>query len=314
MKKSKIVLVILACLTVLVSESVVKYNEFIPVNRVKCLSSKVISENPIKKMKNYIIYYGNDFKVVINKLKTYNLVIINPLEEGADDALRELHKANVKVYGYFSAVEIPSYDSEYIATISNNEKLKINNRYINHWEDNLLGDITNASFRKKIINLVGKRIFNKYDGVFIDTVDDIDCLEYILDENNIKLNNIDTLKKSQQEGCINFFKELKATYRNMSIIQNRGFELLQKGNYRYIDSILYEDIRKTDDEDYYKSIKKILDKFTSENNGVVMALANDKRFFEESKKLSQSNKWLYYATTSYESTNIKDGSYFILDK
>ena len=309
MKKGKLVFIFLT--TFIIFEGRILANDiYVKSNNITCLSTKNYSENSIKKINNYIIYYGSNFKGVMEKLKTYDLVIINPLEEGADSALKELHNANIKVYGYFSAIEIPDYDKEYLKKISKDEKLYINNKYINHWESNLLGDISNISFREKIINLIEKRIVNKYDGVFIDTVDDLDCLDDILRENYIEVNNIEKIKKEQQEGCINFFKELKSKFNNISIIQNRGFDILNKGSSEYVDAILYEDIRKSDDEEFYKYVKNILDDFTKKKNGVVMALPNDKKYYLESKRIAKENNWLYYETNSYDTSNIVDGFSF----
>ena len=309
MRKGKLVFIFLT--TFAIFEGGILSNDiYVKSNNITCLSTKDYSENSIKKINNYIIYYGSDFKGVMEKLKTYDLVIINPLEEGADSALKELHNANIKVYGYFSAIEIPDYDKEYLKKISKDEKLNINNKYINHWESNLLGDISNIYFREEIINLIEKRIVNKYDGVFIDTVDDLDCLDDILRENYIEVNNIEKIKKEQQEGCINFFKELKSKFNNISIIQNRGFDILNKGSSEYVDAILYEDIRKSDDEEFYKYVKNILDDFTKKKNGVVMALPNDKKYYLESKRIAKENNWLYYETNSYDTSNIVDGFSF----
>lgn len=289
--------------------------------KVKASTSNTIgtreikTENPIKVCDNYVIYYGYQFSsAIIEKLKTYNLVIINPLEEGANDARKKLQAAGVKVYAYSSSVEIPSYDTELLDSINEDEKLKINDITLTHWESNELGDLRQLSYRNKIISQITNRISSiGYDGVFIDTLDDLENMSDILKENNVKVSSTDAYVLEMEVAGIDFLKELKNANPNLSIIQNRGFQLLDKGAGGLVDAVLYEDICRSADIDYYNSIKAILDKYTLNNNGVVMALANQNKYYVESKKISQENKWLYYQTKNYETTSIVDGSSYKID-
>ncbi|GAA0076627.1 hypothetical protein UT300005_10050 [Clostridium sp. CTA-5] len=272
-------------------------------------SENIKLKNPIKDCKNYIIYYGYNFdEKTIEKLKTYDLVVINPLEEGANDACKKLQMSGVKVYAYTSSIEIPSADKELINSINYNEKLKVNNNILTHWEKNELGDLKQKSYRTKIINKVIERIYNKgYDGVFVDTLDDLENMDYILEENNVKVFDVETYMKEMEQAGADFIKELKNANPKLSIIQNRGFQLLDKGTNKFVDAVLYEDICKSADETFYINTKAILDRYTLNNNGIVMALPNQNKYYEESKKIAKDNKWLYYQTNNYEDTLIIDG-------
>lgn len=272
-------------------------------------------ENKIKSCDNYIIYYGYKFNsTVVNKLKTYDLVVINPLEADADKVRKELQSEGIKVYGYSSSVEIPTYDSEFIELIADKEKLVVDGKVLNHWESNELGDLRIKSYRKKIINLIGSRIVDGgYDGVFIDTLDDLDHIGYILNENKVKVSNLEKYEEEVQNSGVTFIKELKDKYSDLSIIQNRGFKVLDKNKYSNVDAVLYEDICRSLDVPYYESIKKVLDKYTSDKGGVVMALPNNEKYYSESFEIAKENNWLYYEITDYSSTSIKDGKQYRID-
>lgn len=287
-----------------------------------CISILVIntkhtnaSENNIKSCDNYIIYYGYKFNsTVLNKLKTYDLVVINPLEEEADEVRKELQSEGIKVYGYSSSVEIPIYDSEFMELVDDKERLIVNGKILNHWGSNELGDLRRESYRKKIINLIGSRIVDSgYDGVFIDTLDDLDNMDYILNENKVQVEDIKSYEEEMQNSGVTFLKELKDKYPDLSIIQNRAFKVLEKNTYSNVDAILYEDICRSFDVPYHESIKKILDKYTRKKGGVVMALPNNKKYYEESFEIAKENNWLYYETTDYSSTSIKDGKQYRID-
>lgn len=272
-------------------------------------------QNPIKSCDNYIIYYGYKFNTtIVEKLKTYNIVVINPLEEGANDARQKLQATGVKVYAYTSSIEIPSYDAELANLISDNEKLKVDGTILTHWESNQLGDLRQSTYREKIINKVTERISNAgYDGVFVDTLDDLENMADILEENNVEVSDRDAYIEEMEKSGVIFLEELKNANPNLSIIQNRAFQLLDKGTNKLVDAVLYEDICRSEDVEYYNAIKAILDRYTSNNNGVVMALANQKNYYTESKKIAQENKWLYYQTTDYTSTSIVNGSNYKID-
>lgn len=273
------------------------------------------AKNPIKACDNYIIYYGNKFNVtILEKLKTYNMVVINPLEVGANDARKKLQAAGVKVYAYTSSIEIPTYDTELVKSIEDGEKLKVDGKILIHWETNQLGDLRQATYRAKVINKVTERIANVgYDGVFVDTLDDLENMSDILEENKVKVTDKDAYIEEMEQAGVTFLEELKNANPNLSIIQNRAFQLLDQGSNKLVDAVLYEDICKSADIEYYNAIKAVLDRYTSNNNGVVMALANQKKYYAESKKIAQDNRWLYYQTTDYASTSIVNGGNYKID-
>ena len=266
-------------------------------------------KNDIKFCDNYIIYYGYKFNnSVMNKLKTYDLVVINPMEEDAEYVREELQNEGIRVYGYISSVEISKYDSEFIELIDDSEKLKVNNKIINYWEGNELGDFRIKSYRDKVIDLIESRIVeNGYDGVFIDTIDDLDNIDYILKANKVSVPNINIYKNEMINAGVEFFKDLRKNYPELGVIQNRGFQVLKSGSKEFVNSILYEDIKKSSDVGFFNSVKIILDEFTQTYNGVVMALPNSTKYYDESRLIAEENKWLYYETTDYESTYLEDG-------
>lgn len=178
------------------------------------------------------IYYGEENKESIQKLANYDLVILEPMN-WTKYGLLELKKKNTKIYGYLNVLEYDQYKSDYnqdeFALYQDQEKVEIK-----AW-DTIMLDIRQEEYQKKLFKLSEEYIPNNlYDGIFLDTVGDID--DYISDSN---------LKKQLASGTASFIKKLKTEKNYQSIIQNWGFDLYKDYTHEYIDIVLWEDFIKS---------------------------------------------------------------------
>ena len=173
---------------------------------------------------NFWVYYGSNN---IEKLSKYDLVIIEPYNYKKDDIqkLKSLNP-NIKVIAYLSIGEVsksrPYYNDVKDISIGKNQNW--GSYYINikspKWHNILLNEIT------KFKNM-------GFDGVFLDTVDS-------------------AIYSNQNDETILLIKEIREKNPNLIIIQNRGFEIVDK-TAPYINGVLFEDFTTTYDFKHKKA-------------------------------------------------------------
>ena len=161
---------------------------------------------------NFWIYYGSDN---IEKLSKYDLVIIEPYNYNKED-LKKLKSLNpnIKVIAYLSIGEV-SKDRPYFKDCQKiivGKNQNWNSQYVN---------VSSPIWQKIILDEVKKFKDMGFDGVFLDTVD---SAIYTNQKNEV----IDSIKKIREENP------------NIIIIQNRGFEVIDK-TAPYMDGFLFED-------------------------------------------------------------------------
>ncbi|MBQ9000161.1 MAG: hypothetical protein IJ086_15915 [Clostridium sp.] len=91
-----------------------------------------------------------------------------------------------------------------------------------------------------------------------------------------------------------FLEELKETYPDLSIIQNRGFKLLQKGSGIYLDGVLYEDFT-TIEGSWYENVKNVLNNFLSTGDKTVLAVNYEPEYYKTTRSLAIQFDWKFYA-------------------
>nr|WP_300003428.1 endo alpha-1,4 polygalactosaminidase [Tissierella sp.] len=239
--------------------------------------------NPLKSIKNFTVYYNAISTEDIKLISAYDLAIIHPLNV-ADDILSRIKANKTLVYGYISAVEVESYDNfKKNLMLEDSYLYDDGSKFFNSEFSCYGGNILSKSYQNILSQLIKIRIIDRgFNGVMFDTLDDIQSLR----------NNQDI--KSQTQGYINFFQKLKTKYPDLSIIQNRGFQVFEKGSSTYIDGLIFEDLnfQESTDKKYYNDLVKNLSSLALKSDCRMMAISHSNRAKNHSfcKKLN----WLYY--------------------
>jgi uncharacterized protein (TIGR01370 family) len=177
-----------------------------------------IHDKPKNKLNinNFWVYYGSNN---IEKLSKYDLVIIEPYNYKKEDIqkLKSLNP-NIKVIAYLSIGEVDkdrNYFKECQKIIIGKDQ-NWNSYYVN---------VSSPIWQKIILDEVKKFKDMGFDGVFLDTVDS-------------------AIYTNQKKEVIELIKKIRKENPNIIIIQNRGFEVVDKTS-PYIDGVLFEDFTTT---------------------------------------------------------------------
>lgn len=239
--------------------------------------------NSLKGIINYRIYYRKLDKSILSEMGKYDLNIVEGSFFDTDD-VDFLHTNNSKVVGYYSVMEVGSWDTSFIEKLYDCDYLRIDKeKVLSKSEKNFIGDISQLHYQEVLISQIETRVIDKkMDGVFLDTVDWIDYYK-----------NDTYLYNKLLSGYNNFLKTLKSKYPNLIIIQNRGFESYERVGYKYVDGILYENfsspylIANESKINMLEHLKKV----TNKNNTVVFTISFDEG--NESAKLSDKLGWIH---------------------
>jgi len=223
----------------------------------------------------YKVYYGSLDEQILQDLSQYNMVILEPAQV-SDANLLKLQEAGVKVIGYQSLLEVGKRDREIL------DKLNHEDILIEQSKDK--GPIANPlseHYRMIWTDAMKVRIkYRGFDGVFLDTVDDILRMD--------KSQRVEVI-----QATVEWIANMKMDSPEMFIIQNRGFDVFLQGSARGVDGLLWEDfdaLRLDSDVQYSKIVLDVNE--ASKQFGVrVMGLnslnnAENLAFYVE-------NKWLH---------------------
>lgn len=190
--------------------------------KIKALDKR-ISLNSINR---FAVYYGIN---AVNKLKEYDLVIIEPLAYNKAE-IEKLRASGTIVIAYVSVMEIHKLNSLY-NLLKEDDFIKVNGKYIvNEEYGTYLLNINSERWKAILMHHIGNLIMNEgYDGVFMDTIGDV---EY---QGIPKI-----LQTKLISGAINFIKTLKNTFNHCIIIQNNGLENLCDYTWHLIDGVCWE--------------------------------------------------------------------------
>jgi len=189
-------------------------------------------KNPLAQVKTYQIYYGPieaDERVALQKS---DLVIVEP-RHCTRETVRTLKQAKTLVYGYVSVMETPVWNEDRFRCLQPEDYLLIDGqrRFFPEW-DSYLMNLQNPSYQKLLLEEIHQQVIQKgMDGIFLDTVGDID--EYVPEENR---------RRALQNAYRSFLQKTLELDPRLSIIQNRGFDTLPWAR-EYIDGLLWEDWR-----------------------------------------------------------------------
>lgn len=238
---------------------------------------EAVLDLPMKLDENltFKIYYGPMEEKILQDLLRYNMVIVEPTKL-TDDNLLKLQEAGVIVIGYQSLVEVGKWDIDLLDKLSSEDIL------IEQTEDK--GPIANPlseHYRMIWTNAMEARIkFRGFDGVFLDTMDDILLLD-----------------KGQREEVIRAIVEWIATMKmdspEMLFIQNRGFDVFLLGSARNVDGLLWENfdsLRMNSDAQY---TKLIMDENRDSTRFGARIIGLNRLHNAENFAFRVENKWLH---------------------
>ncbi len=189
----------------------------------------MLDRGKIQAIKDFIIYYGNLDVKTIEKLSKYDVVIIEPRSAGKNQIL-SLKEKGTKVYGYLSVVEQNENNLEFVS-LKDDWFYKVNGDTVRNdqWESWYM-DLSVDGYRRFLIEQIYLHVVDKnLDGVFIDTVGDIEEFSFLENE-----------KVAMTNGYVDLLKDIKINYEDVSIIQNWGFNIAKEYSKDYIDGIMWE--------------------------------------------------------------------------
>ena len=261
---------------------------------------EVIEDLPMRLDENltFKIYYGPMDGKIIQDLLQYNMVVVEPAHL-LDEDLLKLQKAGVKVIGYQSLIQVGKWDSGLLD--------KLNREDILIEESQEKGPIANPlseHYRMIWTNEMEVRIKNRgFDGVFLDTVDDI----LLLDQGQ---------RAEVIRATVEWIANMKMDSPNMLIIQNRGFDVFLQGSAKSVDGLLWENfdsLRMNSDAQYTKLIMDV-NQASTRFGARIMGLnrlhnSENLAFYVENKWLHAYVPWGTYSKSYYDEQTQLDWIY-----
>jgi polysaccharide biosynthesis protein PelA len=193
------------------------------------------AKTPLSRVSDYKIYYGESNDEIVDKLGSYDLAIIEP-HEFTREQVTKVKDAGTITLGYISIMELENWNEGFIEKVQETDYYHTNNErmYIKKW-DTYVMDISNPHYRQIILEEVQEEISSKgFDGIFLDTVGDIDDFFLKKPKELQKLRN----------GYLTLLKEIKKQNKQLILVQNWGFDTYKNASNPYIDGILWENFSK----------------------------------------------------------------------
>jgi hypothetical protein len=218
-----------------------KLNRMIPLLLVLAVAVMFLGfmgySNGFRGVKSYKIYYGAPTKQIMDDMKQYDLVILEPHNYSKED-ITYIKDRGTTVLGYMSIMQMGTWnktitdqvrDEDYV--IENGEKVQFA-----QWETYLM-DISNPHYRSVLMTDMEIEVVNKgCDGMFLDTVGDIDVYFHNQPDRQTKMGN----------GLVDFLKQITKDHPKLLIMQNFAFDTLKSKTLPYVKGILWEDFIEKD--------------------------------------------------------------------
>lgn len=190
---------------------------------------KIIEKSETNNLGDFIIYYDNLNDSRIEKLSNYDVVIIEPRNATKKQILK-LKISGVKVLGYTSIVEQNENNMEFISLKDSWFYKPDGDKVIEEQWQSWYMDIRNKGYQNFLFEQIHLHIVNKeLDGVFLDTVGDIDDSNWN-----------ETDKNEMREKYTKFLKRIRKNYKDLEIVQNWGFYTAKNYSYELIDGLMWE--------------------------------------------------------------------------
>ena len=185
----------------------------------------------LQQVDDYNIFYDKPTNKIMNEMQQLDLVIIEPHYYKKED-IEFIKSKGTLVFGYLNIMERDNWNvsiNDYLNRedffYRDGEKI-----YFEKWDSYLL-DITSNHYQSLLLTELSTEITNKgFDGVFLDTIGDIDDQHF---------SDKETLT-DQQEGVTTFLNKISKNYPSLLLIQNWGFRTLKDFTNPYVDGVLWE--------------------------------------------------------------------------
>lgn len=232
---------------------------------------------PLFRVESFVIFYGHPDDEKIKELEKQDAVILEPTAFTKGETVR-LQEKGVKVFGYVSLMQLENWNEELKKDVlpsdyarQNGEKL-----YVSEW-DTYVMNISDSHYREVLMKKIRTEVAGKdLDGVFFDTVDDLD--HYFREDAE--------LERAMRDGYRTLLDELASTYPDLLIIQNRGFDSYKTVSRKKVDGILWEgfDHRDVQTSEWAQNWRDYLKKEQRFGRVRVLTVVTDQASFDQSKR------------------------------
>lgn len=182
-------------------------------------------KNRLLDAKNFIVYYGDGRE---HELSGFDLAVLEP---GGHDkqSIQKLNQAGTLLLAYLSVVEVHPSSSEY-SLLSESDILKISGQPMSNIEyGTYWADLRSNKWQDVLVHKAGRLLNSGYDGIFLDTIGNIDSFELPPEH-----------KASLVTSAVNLLQRLRKLFPNHLLIQNNGLESLYKYTSELIDGVCWE--------------------------------------------------------------------------
>lgn len=245
----------------------------------------------LAEIEQFNYYLDEGTQAIGEEMKKVDLVIIEPILM-QEEYITTAQDNGTLVYGYINAMEADKWNQALYSQLSENDFYKDdkgNKIYFKEW-DSYLMDMSSEHYQHILLEEIKAQIINKkLDGVFLDTIGNIDSY---LSGNE---------QKKQNEALTSLVKKIKNEDGNLSIAQNWGFDTLAKYTAPYVDFIMWEDFSYSvvgEDEWALEKMDQLTQIRNRYHTQVVTIAFKDE---EKSKQLAKKHgfKFLYHPEGSY---------------
>lgn len=182
-------------------------------------------------VQDFQIYYGWPSPQKLDELKSHDLVVIAP-HAYSEEQIKYIQSSGTLVIGYISVMQLESWNKPFVSNVQESDYYIQDGKkiYVKQW-DTYVMDIRQDHYKQLLTDQVRTDIVSKgMDGVFLDTVDDIDYY----------LHKRDQEQKEFRTAYTELLMKIKKEDERLLLMQNRGFETFKTASENLIDGVLWE--------------------------------------------------------------------------
>lgn len=235
--------------------------------------------------KSWCLYYGGAKPNAVERLGAHDIVVIDAhaLGDEARDIIAGLRAKGCVVIGYLSCFEVASWH-RYLDRVNPKWIVKVNGENWVPWGENNAASLGIPEWRKLLVELVKSEVLDYgCDGVFMDTIADLDSGKLPEDQRAIELDGLDKL-----------LSEFRAAYPNIVLIGNWTLQQTLPVVAPYVDAVCWEGFRANrfdpSDPETLKWMQNIVSKLAAESERHpfrVLSLWCDEKPTDDSPALRQ---------------------------
>lgn len=245
-----------------------------------------------KNITNYALYYGTGKTEVMS---VYDAAIVEPRGQNKE-GIKAMQQSGTLAIAYISVMEISETDSDYLL-LKDEDFLKINGcPLINENYNTHLVDLRSRRWVSILMHNIGNLILNyNYDGVFLDTIGDIEHFAIP-----------DLLQNQLCMEAVKVIGKIRELYGDIVIIQNNGLNYLLDYSWKLIDGVCWENPR-FPDKNAAEWTKTVIDKLSIAGKEIIVMLLYEKSIFQGErfasvkfgKKVAMEKGFLIFITENY---------------